>query len=35
MGNGENYIIRSLIICSPHPVLFGWSNREERDGRDM
>ena len=21
--NGENYIMRSLIICTPHPVLFG------------
>ena len=22
-GNGENYIIRSLMICIPHPILFG------------
>ena len=22
-GNGENYIMRSLIICTPHSVLFG------------
>jgi hypothetical protein len=22
-GSGENYITRSLMICNPHPVLFG------------
>jgi len=22
-GSGENYIMRSLMICTPHPVLFG------------
>jgi len=22
-GIGENYITRSLMICSPHPILFG------------
>jgi len=22
-GGGENYIIRSLMICTPHPILFG------------
>jgi len=22
-GNGENYIMRSLIICTAHPILFG------------
>jgi len=22
-GNGENYIMRSLMICTAHPVLFG------------
>ena len=22
-GNGENYIMRSLMICIPHPILFG------------
>jgi len=22
-GNGEKYIMRSLIICTPYPVLFG------------
>jgi len=21
-GSGENYIIKSLIICTPHPILF-------------
>jgi len=21
--NGENYIMRKLIICTPHPLLFG------------
>jgi hypothetical protein len=21
--NGENYTMRSLMICTPHPVLFG------------
>ena len=21
-GNGENYVMRSLMICIPHPVLF-------------
>jgi hypothetical protein len=28
-GNGENYIMRSLMICTPHPILFGRSNRKE------
>jgi hypothetical protein len=23
-GNGENYIMRSLMICTPYPVLCGW-----------
>jgi hypothetical protein len=22
-GGGENYIMRSLMICTPHPILFG------------
>ena len=22
-GNGENYIMRSLVICTPYPVLCG------------
>ena len=28
-GGGENYIIRSLMIYTPHQILFGCSNREE------
>ena len=28
-GNGENYIIRSLVICNIYPILCGWYNREE------
>ena len=23
-GNGENYIIRSLVICTTYPILCGW-----------
>ena len=34
-GSRENYIVRSLVICTDHPVFFGWSNREEWDGRGM
>jgi hypothetical protein len=26
--SGENYITRSSMICTPHRVLFGRSNRE-------
>jgi hypothetical protein len=22
-ADGENYIMRSLMICTPHPILFG------------
>jgi hypothetical protein len=22
--NGENYIMRSLLICTPYPILCGW-----------
>ena len=32
-GNGEYYIMRSLMICTPHPILLGRSNREELYGR--
>ena len=32
-GFGENYIMRSLMIYTVHPVLFGWWNLEEWDGR--
>ena len=31
--NGGNHIMRSLIICTAHQILFRWSKREERDGR--
>ena len=24
-----NYIMRSLLICTPHQIFFGWLNREE------
>jgi len=33
--NGENYTMKSWIICIPHPILFGWSNQGEWDGRGM
>jgi hypothetical protein len=23
-GNGEIYIMRSLVICTPYPILCGW-----------
>ena len=23
-GNGENYIMRSLVICTPYRILCGW-----------
>jgi hypothetical protein len=23
-GSGENYMMRSLIVCITHPVFFGW-----------
>ena len=23
-GNGENYVMRSLVICTPYPILCGW-----------
>ena len=23
-GNGENYIMRNLVICTPYPTLCGW-----------
>ena len=34
-GNGGHDIMRSLMICNVHQQLFGWSNREEWDGRGM
>ena len=24
IGNGENYIMSSLVICTPYPILCGW-----------
>jgi hypothetical protein len=24
LGNGENYIMKSLVICTPYPILCGW-----------
>jgi hypothetical protein len=33
-GSGEKYIIRSLMICTPHPILFGCLNGEG-DGQGM
>ena len=32
-GNGENYIMRSLMIYIQHSIFFGWPNREVWDGR--
>jgi len=23
-GNGENYIMKSLVICTPYRILCGW-----------
>jgi len=34
-GSGEDYIMRSFKICTPHQIIFGWSNQEEWDGRGM
>jgi len=28
-GSGKNYIMRSFMICTPHSILFGWSNKKE------
>jgi hypothetical protein len=28
-GSGENYIMRGLMICTPHSMLFGCSNKKE------
>jgi len=33
-GNGENYIMRSLMISTLYEILFGWSD-QELDGRGM
>ena len=34
-GNGEDYITRSFTLCTPHQILFGWANRDEREGLGM
>ena len=34
-GNGENYTMRHLMICTPHPIFFRWSNWEEWAGQGM
>jgi len=31
----KNHIMRSLMICISHQILFGWSDREEWDGRGI
>jgi hypothetical protein len=31
-GNGENHIMRSLMICIAHPILVGCSNGENEMG---
>ena len=28
-GSGENYMMKSLMMCTPNSILFGSSNREE------
>jgi hypothetical protein len=28
-GEWKNYVTKSLIICIPHPIVFGQLNREE------
>jgi hypothetical protein len=32
IGSGENYVMKSLMMCPPHPILFGFLNREEWAG---
>ena len=31
----ENYVMRSLVICTADQVLCGWLNRQELDGQGM
>jgi hypothetical protein len=32
-GSGENYIVRSLMICTPHQIIFGDQiEKNERGG---
>jgi hypothetical protein len=33
--NGEKYIMRSLMTCTSHPILFGLCSLEERGRRGM
>ena len=35
IGSGENYIMWTFVIWTAHQILFGWSNREQWDGRGM
>jgi hypothetical protein len=30
-GKGEDFTTRSFMICTPHQILFGWSNQGEWD----
>jgi hypothetical protein len=32
IGSGESYTTKSRMICTPHPVFFGWSNQEYEMG---
>jgi hypothetical protein len=32
MGSGENYITISLMICTPHTILFGWKIKKYEMG---
>ena len=34
-GSGGNYIMRRLMNCTAHLILFGWQKREEWDGWGM
>ena len=33
--NGEIYIMKCLMICNPHRILFGWYKRDEWERRGM
>jgi hypothetical protein len=28
-GNGEDYITRSFMVCTPHQILFNWTHQEK------
>jgi len=34
-GSGEDYIMKSFMICTSHDILSGRSKQEELDGRGM